>query len=991
MKLSNVRLGVTAFVLALVGVGLDSANAQVGGACCRTVDNECIVRSEAVCAAVGTYLGDGTMCADDSCEDCNDNGVADSLDLQPPQTTVSHIIDSPDTTLPNPGTACSMQNCPLGQTCIDSDNNGMLDTCGFSHTFFVPQHGMITDIDVDATIVATFYGNVRLLITHEATGTTVVLLDGAPEDNSNLRGNYIFDDEALVSLDSAATLGTCLDGCNIPVSPPSYKPDGALSAFDGLERRGNWTISIVDDLTGNTVEIRAWSLRITVAPGEPTSTDCNENGILDECEDPDPTTVGACCDGGECSRTTRTACMDVGGMYMGDCTTCDDFMCPQPGYCCGPLGACRPDADETACGAAGGIFHANQMCGSLEACCVDDDGHCLNLTAQCCQDIGGETLGAGTACSRPEIMCPLGAVVECGQPTDPSATGSATAMDDCTEPPTISHSDVSRRGMCPRRQVITRTWTATDADGNMAMCNQTIVVVDTTAPEITCPETIVVRCTSPEGIAVGDVEINVTAADLCDQDLTVDDNRPDGFYPPSCLNGQPTIVTFTATDDCDLMDTCEVPVFVYGPMCCPGFVDEELTLLPADVDLRQETNGPTITKGNFDIWNQDEVRFSGTHRCVNCWDQTLLSEYASPNHFLRGMIHTDKGKARVDGLQSDVCPDSVESPMVGVFTKEITFPGRITDILRSAITPVGTGSESAQIRYDIIAPQNALAENAETSKRQNVETSEPIGNRQSAIGNSGTVAGINPGGRGDITRKGSLLMWPRVEIRWNAERELIEDTFLTLSNDDPLPVDVQLYLVNGDPPLEPECDPACQANFGGVCEAGPCLTERAHPGWNKSDVQLTLTANQPTYWSAATGQPAGVSSFDILDPAGILAIGRPDLDPRNPGGRVIRGFVMGWAVNPEGHEICWNHLTGSALLIHYEDSSAAEYNAWAFQCVAGVDQGSEPDGFPGQLNLDGVEYENVPDALIFDFYSVGSTALTHPDVLRRRVNMLDPN
>ena len=243
----------------------------------------------------------------------------------------------------------------------------------------------------------------------------------------------------------------------------------------------------------------------------------------------------------------------------------------------------------------------------------------------------------------------------------------------------------------------------------------------------------------------------------------------------------------------------------------------------------------------------------------------------------------------------------------------------------------------------------------------------------------GAVAGVITGGRGEISHKGSLLFWPRVEVRWNAAGELIEDTILDLANDNPEPVSVQLYLVNGDPPLDAECDPACAAAFGGDCFNHPeCIIERAHPGWNKSDVQLTLTANQPTYWSAATGQVAGVSPFDVLDPGDPP--GRPDTDPRNPGGRVIRGFVVGWAVNADDREICWNHLLGDALMIWYHDSSAAEYNAWAFQCVADVEPGAEPDAFPGQLNLDGMEYENVPDALVFDFYAIGSQVFTHPGV-----------
>jgi hypothetical protein len=332
----------------------------------------------------------------------------------------------------------------------------------------------------------------------------------------------------------------------------------------------------------------------------------------------------------------------------------------------------------------------------------------------------------------------------------------------------------------------------------------------------------------------------------------------------------------------------------------------------------------------------------------------------------------------VDGLASDVCPASVESPMLGVFVKEVTYPGRITDVMRSAITPVGTGAESAQIRYDVVAgPDSALEWNVETLKPRNVQAAD----RQLPIDSSGSVAGINPGGRADITRKGSVLVWPRVEVKWDAAGRLLADTVLTLTNDSPEAVDVQLYLVNGDAPLDAECLPTCRLVYGDACVSVPgCLVERSHPGWNNSDVQIPLTGNQPTYWSAFSGQPAGASSLIVLDPG--LPPGRPDLDPRNLGGRVIRGFIVGWAVNADGEEVCWNHLTGSAMLIHYGDRSAAEYNAWAVQCVSGVAQGAAPDAFPGQLNFDGMEYEWIPDALTFDFYAVGSQVISHPELRR---------
>jgi hypothetical protein len=226
-------------------------------------------------------------------------------------------------------------------------------------------------------------------------------------------------------------------------------------------------------------------------------------------------------------------------------------------------------------------------------------------------------------------------------------------------------------------------------------------------------------------------------------------------------------------------------------------------------------------------------------------------------------------------------------------------------------------------------------------------------------------------------------MYSKVELRWasGAAGALRQDTVIELTNDYPDDVCVQLYLVNGDEPLDPVLDPVT----GGVIVEG-------EPGWEWVDCQFCLTPDQPTYWSVATGLPAGCQPFSILDPNTGMGPGRPDA--ATPGERHLRGFVYAWAVNQQGHAIKWNHLSGGATLINYANSDAWEYNAWAFQAHETCERICAPDVIceeprllcreaphgaqidePGRIRMDGHRYDSGFDMLLMDFFASGSTAL----------------
>jgi hypothetical protein len=210
--------------------------------------------------------------------------------------------------------------------------------------------------------------------------------------------------------------------------------------------------------------------------------------------------------------------------------------------------------------------------------------------------------------------------------------------------------------------------------------------------------------------------------------------------------------------------------------------------------------------------------------------------------------------------------------------------------------------------------------------------------------------------RVSATEKGSICFFSKIEIRWSAAGALLQDTFISLTNDYPSDVKVQMYYINGDPPVD---------------EPGV----RFHPGWNDVDNAFTLTGDQPTYWSALSGLPAvgGVAPFTSLDPG--FPPGRPDPESAT-GERYLRGYLILWAVNNANCQIRWNHLKGEGTIVNYAQGRAWEYNSWNHQAVTGS-QGSTV-GTCGYINLDGSDYSASFDQLLMNFQAVGSNAFSGP-------------
>ncbi len=329
------------------------------GACCGLPPSpncSCSVQSVVDCGlAGGFYKGDGTTCGGDRC-DCNANGICDQFDFLPSGgAPKDYAVDvNPDLTIPDAGISpCG--TCSSGQVCIDVNGDGNVgpspDRCGVQNSFNVPDSGTITDVDVALDILHTWEGDLIVIIEH---GGEAVTLNAGTAGNGNLDGVYIFDDSAN---------GTIHVNSEVDVVPGSYKPDEILAQFNGMNKQGNWTMSIADDFGPDGGMWRAWSLAFINNGTPPVATDCNGDTIPDSCQ-----LSGNDCNGNSIPDDCELAGNDsipVGGdgipdgcncLVHGDCgpgETCEPCtnVCVTNGCPCTTQADCRNNLcpDDNAC------------------------------------------------------------------------------------------------------------------------------------------------------------------------------------------------------------------------------------------------------------------------------------------------------------------------------------------------------------------------------------------------------------------------------------------------------------------------------------------------------------------------------------------------------------------------------------------------------------------------------------------------------------------
>ncbi len=146
-----------------------------------------------------------------------------------------------------------------------TDNN-----CGtaaqITRVFNVPTNLVVADVNFGFFVTHTYRSDLRITLTSPA-GTTVTLLTWAGNVQAGDNYNDLLDDQATAAI---GTHGPAVIDPLTPAPPPyshSFRPSNPLSAFNGQNALGNWTMVLCDGVASDTGTFTRADLYITATPG----------------------------------------------------------------------------------------------------------------------------------------------------------------------------------------------------------------------------------------------------------------------------------------------------------------------------------------------------------------------------------------------------------------------------------------------------------------------------------------------------------------------------------------------------------------------------------------------------------------------------------------------------------------------------------------------------------------------------------------------------
>jgi hypothetical protein len=187
--------------------------------------------------------------------------------------------------------------------------------------------------------------------------------------------------------------------------------------------------------------------------------------------------------------------------------------------------------------------------------------------------------------------------------------------DECDAVLDVSYTDMVTAGDCDGSYTIVRTWTFVDNGMNSLFVDQTISVVDTTAPTFNAPSDMSVACSDDTSdlSVTGDV---MDASDACSASVTVtyNDNAGDSNY----FAGDVIVRTWTATDACGNESSADQIISLVDDVA-PYF-----TSVPADTDLECGDVLPMDMATAEDVCSGVTVTVADSEDNANCTGMAVI-------------------------------------------------------------------------------------------------------------------------------------------------------------------------------------------------------------------------------------------------------------------------------------------------------------------------------------------------------------------------------
>jgi len=206
------------------------------------VPDFCEPEEPGACDCNGNGIDDATDIAAGSSEDCNGNGRPDECEIT--MTDLEEADYAAEPSLPIP------------------------DASTVEHTITVPGSDPVRDVDVELDISHNWDRDLTISLRHEQ--VSVLLIDTRGGGGYDFTGT-ILDDEAKLTIAEGSAPFT-----------GSYRPEETLTALDGMDQSGDWTLIVTDAMAPDDGLLNAWALHLDVETNA--SLDCNDNGVLDECD-----------------------------------------------------------------------------------------------------------------------------------------------------------------------------------------------------------------------------------------------------------------------------------------------------------------------------------------------------------------------------------------------------------------------------------------------------------------------------------------------------------------------------------------------------------------------------------------------------------------------------------------------------------------------------------------------------------------------------------